>query len=468
MNNSKLIILLNKFTKKETNEFLNYLHGFHHKMNKAIAMYGYLKSVYPKFPEKKLSYEVMALELFNKKVISSKDRKNYQNTLSDLYQWAKDFLIWKRLQKDDFKKELDWLDILNERGMHHDFELRVAAIEKGLKKTAIRDNWDFYNRMLFHHKVWSHQMTNRNKAAVKTVKMMATNLERFYLHTQLMYQTEILNRKNMFDELIDLSKLSKLGQQVNDFSEHILSKTIYQTYELVFHKTEEKYEALKKTFLEESQLLSFSVQNSVHMYLINFGIQKSRNGFPRYYREVFDLYKKGLETNLIVVDGAIANHIFQNVVIAALGAEEYEWCEGFINNYNKYLPEPTRYSAICFSMATSAFLQKDHDSEWFVKLQTVPISDVQFGIQVKTLLIRNLYESEQRETFLLLQNSSFVKYIKRNKKLQPSFLQSCLAFSELFKELVLKRITRSEFLKKIDEKQPILYLWLKEKADDLS
>ena len=331
MNGAKFVSLMNTFGKKEIKGFSNYLQGFYPKMTKAILLYDYLLELYPDFIEEKLEYEAISNYCVSQKIEPFSNKKNYLNTFSTLYGFAQEYFIWKRKINNDFQKDLLWLDELNDRNLHYDFELKAGKMVKGLKKQPISESWDFYNRMLLYYKVWVHQMTNKNKEAPEAIKEMSANLKLFYLHTELMFKTEILNWESIFNGPGDSLNLDKWIRRVASSSKEVFTEALCMVSKLVGHPSEKNYCELKKMYLMESSGLSPTSLATLLTYLINYTAVKIRGGDVIFYKEAFDLYSAAEKRNLFAVPHYLSDHVFQNVINTALQQKKYEWAECFIN-----------------------------------------------------------------------------------------------------------------------------------------
>lgn len=471
MKKTRFILLFHSFSKKERLGFSNYLHCFHPKMQRANQLYQYFLDNAAHLEAQKLSYEQLTLHAFKEEKFTSKTKKNIQNSLSDLYTWAKDFLLWQKQMASPLKKEIDWLDILHERNMDHEHQLKAVQMLKKMNQYKIQSVWDHLDRFSFYRKVWINHASKEQLSKEQPIKKAREHLEQFYSLISLEHGSEILTRSIQSDSKEYQEQINELEQHVHRlqaYPDDLLNQGVSLQYQLVKEQNSKAFQALKRFYLEKASLLSLNNQIMIYELLINHTALKIRKGDKQYIKETFDIYQAAFNSGLFKTIGYISNRNFQNIQSTGLLLQAYDWVEKFIQDSKPLLEKNNREANICYSLAQLSFAKKDHHAEYFTELQTYKPADLAFNIRVQTLIIRNMYETGTKKSFLLMYCSNFKKFLSRNRKISASNSEALQNFIFFCRKLILGRMTRTSFLKEIKQTPYVaLSHWLIEKAENL-
>ena len=181
---------------------------------------------------------------------------------------------------------------------------------------------------------------------------------------------------------------------------------------------------------------------------INYCVGKVNQGHQEYFLEMFDLFKYGLESKLLLLDNLIDPAIFRNICITSLRLSKYKWTEDFIRDYNHYLDLRYRENAVIFNSARLEFYKKDFDKVIGL-LREVTFDDIFYELSSKAIQIEAYYELDEYEvlsSFL----SSFSALLRRNKKIphrRKNNYQRLIYFTKKLIRLAPHMKTETEKLK---------------------
>jgi len=203
----------------------------------------------------------------------------------------------------------------------------------------------------------------------------------------------------------------------------------------------------------------------------NYCALKINQGKREYYREVFEIFKKFIQKEILLEEEYLSEGIFKNIVTAGLGVGEYEWTEKFIKEYSLYLPVGIRENARTFNLSYLFFHQKRY-SEVLNLLQNVEYNDVVYVLGSKIILIQTYYELNE---VLALDSliDSFRIYLRRNKVLSKNLKREYINYLGFVKKLTISSGLEKKELSKFREKimattSPTHKKWLLEKIDNIS
>lgn len=164
-----------------------------------------------------------------------------------------------------------------------------------------------------------------------------------------------------------------------------------------------------------------SEMRDLFLLAINFCIRQINANRPDYQVEALDLYKKGLETELLLENGQLSRFAYNNIVGIALRTEELTWVEGFVATYRHRLSADHRDTTYYLSAARIAFA-RGHYPDALRHLQRADYDDLINNMVAKTLQLKIYYElrefglldSHLRTMRTYLRRSRQMSYHQRN------------------------------------------------------
>lgn len=153
----------------------------------------------------------------------------------------------------------------------------------------------------------------------------------------------------------------------------------------------------------------------LYIFAINYCIRRSNKGAREFVKEIFGLYKTGMESEVFVQQGIIPPRTYSNIVMSGLRMQAYEWIEEFIHRYKAALPEKQREGFYNYNLARLHFQRKEYDKAMPLLLQ-MEYDDVLLNCLGKIMLTQMYYDQGETEALLSLLQS-FKTYIRRKKML---------------------------------------------------
>jgi len=200
----------------------------------------------------------------------------------------------------------------------------------------------------------------------------------------------------------------------------------------------------------------------------NYCAFKINQGQQRYYREVFEIYKKIIQKEILLEESNLSEGLFKNIVTAGLGVGEYGWTEQFIENYSPYLPTKIRENARTFNLSYLYFHQGQYPKVLDL-LQNVEYNDVVYVLGSKFILIQTYYELEE---ILPLESliDSFRIYLRRNKVISKNLQREYINYLGFVKKLMMLSPGEKKTIQKFRARvmaatSPTHKKWLLEKID---
>lgn len=420
MIDSKLITLLKTFNKYELNRLRKYVESPFFNENQLLVDLFDVIDNFLRSSRTELEQKVVWKKIFDKKPYN--DTK-FRRLCSDLNKLAQDFLAIEDFKNQPLAFESYQLRLLNSKGLDKHYLAVERNVERDRKRMKLRDAMYFYNNAMLEyekhvylekHGVMRTKKVNLDKADFQ--------LDCFFLSLKLKNYCDAINYKNilnidisigMIEELLEIAKREKY-QAVPAVAIY------YQILLTLTNRDEEAHFFNLKRLLNENNF-RFQQQEMRNMYIFaqNYCIKKINTGNAKYYRELFDIYKTLIETQIILNKGVIVPWDYKNITSVGLRVGEYKWVEKFIKTYNQHLPKDHQKNALTYNLAILHFYKKDYN-EVITLLRDMSYKDVFDALQGRWLLLKTYYELDEYDALDALIDS-FRIFLRRNKSISKSY-----------------------------------------------
>ncbi|NRB65012.1 MAG: hypothetical protein HRU40_18655 [Saprospiraceae bacterium] len=378
------------------------------------------------------------------------DEQKLYNIMSNLKKLLNRFLAQLQFEMTPLQEELHTVTWAYDKNHFSFFTNRAKHLGKQLEKAPYK-NQDYYysnyrlNSMMGYYRV---QYIDRSKS--NELKSMLDYLDKYYILEKLRNSCHLAANRMLMNTQYNFSLLDNvldyIEQNVAQFASEpsiVLYYTIINT--LRKDETERHYQDLRKILEEDYHLLNASEQQDLYSFTYNYCIRKINQGKNEYQQELFELYKQGLKSGILLTQGVINEWDYKNITTLGCGLQEFEWTESFINTYKAHLPEHQRENAYNYNLANLFYNKKQFDKT-IRTLNQVQFTDIKYHLNTTFLLLRTFYAKQDTEALLSL-IETFRVYIIRNKKITTEQKKGYTNFLRFAKRLVLIRHKEDVFSK---------------------
>jgi hypothetical protein len=238
----------------------------------------------------------------------------------------------------------------------------------------------------------------------------------------------------------------------------------YYIYQCSLYPEEESFfDQLKKSIQSSIELFPESEKRDIFLHAINYCIGKMNAGEQKYIREAFELYKEGIETNLLIENGILSRYTFLNVTRIGLRLGEFDWTSHFIENYQGYLEKKHKDNIVDYSLAKLHFERGSYD-EAMRLLVYADFNDILLQLNAKTMLIKIYFEKEEEDALeslldsmrTYIQRKQVMGYHKSNYLNIIKFTKKILNLHPFQKEQIQKLRQEIEAISPLTEKEWLL------------
>ncbi len=343
------------------------------------------------------------------------DDKKMRYTMSFLLQALRQFLIYREVEEDLVQSQVLLCRSLRQRRLSKLFESEIHKTMELQEKQPYRNTLYHYNNYKIQFESYEY-ISQHRRSGDMPLQQLSDELTYFYIADILRQSCTILTHQTISTRNYDLKFLNEVLKHVeeNDYSFAPAILIYYYSYKALSNlDNEAHFQEFKKLLYKHWHLFPPVECQDLYILATNYCIKRLNKGDNKYIREGFDLYKSGLENDVFLEDGYLANFNYKNISRLGLALGEYDWVENFLNQYKKKLYPDTRENTYLYNLAFFYFQKPEYDKA-MVLLQKVDFDDALNNLDARRMLLRIYYELGEFEPLHSLLDS-FKTYISRQK-----------------------------------------------------
>lgn len=342
------------------------------------------------------------------------------NLLSYLKKLYHKFVALEQLNSHNFIEELYALEYSYANNQWDFFINRSKALSKTLSKTSQKDAQYHFTNYKLNSLLGYHQSAFFDRTKTVHFQAMMDHLDLFFLQEKLKHSCHLKANMDIANTQYELRLLDQIIIFLESEDGHYLDDPIISLYYTIY-KTMEKdlsepyYQKLQELLATDLSAYPSEATQDLYTFSYNYCIRQINIGNENYKRELFQLYKNGLNNGLLFENNILSEWDYKNITTLGCNLEEFEWTLTFIENFKNYLPDNRQENAYNFALGLWYFSKRMFDDA-LNALQLVQYTDVKYHISTTFLTIRTFYEKQDTEALLSLLET-FRIYIIRNKKI---------------------------------------------------
>ncbi len=340
-----------------------------------------------------------------------------RHAMSFLLQQIREFLIWTEVGRSEFERQLHLARSLRRRGLDDLFQRTLDGAEREVEASPLR-NANRHLR-LFQLQSERYEATIRQQRRGEMgLQKLANEFATYFAANLLRQACGMATHQAMTRQEYDIPLLAEVLQRVEEgeFAEAPAVQLYFHAYRAQESTDNEQHFRLLTELLER-HWQAFPIAEARYLFLlaINFCIKKINGGVVDFRRSVFDLYRSGLEKEVLLEGGIISPFTYNNMLNSALLVGEWDWAAEFLENYRPRLPQAERENTYYFNLANLFFRKKEYGRAMEL-LRQVDFKDKLHNLDARRMLLRMYYETGEFDALESLLDS-FETYIRRQKDL---------------------------------------------------
>lgn len=446
---SKLIATLRSLNKRELSRFQEYVNTpYFNKQSDVSGLLNQLVVHAPDYPAENIQKEKVFATLFPDKAYH---QQRMREVMAGLYRLLRNYLAQLNWEQTEYAQELAALDQYRKRGLDGVFQKELNAIRKKLATNQQLESAHYFTEFELARIANLHFGQQQRRVHDTSLQEKADSLDTWFLYLQLMESCEMLNRKQVMGTAYEPGILAHLDTYLAGDPAPMQHappiRIYYQVQRLLLYQEIEDYHQLVDLLDQWHEHLHPGEARNLYKHAQNYCIRKINAGEPSFSEELFNLYRRLLENQLILTSEQIIHTDYKNIVTVGIRLGETEWVKEFIENYHPLVAQPHRENVYHFSLA-NLYAETGQNRRAIRLLQSVTFTDTFYQVSARMLLLRVYYETEEWD-LAYYQIESFKLFLKRNKDIAPDTRNNHLVFLRLYKRLIQLQ-ERQFFLKKSD------------------
>ena len=370
------------------------------------------------------------------------DEQKLHNVMSNLKKLFHRFLAIDYIEKQPLQEDLYTLEAAFDRNQFELMSNRAKLLEKHLAEQQFEDYFFHYAQYRVAHNLGYYGGHYVDRTKSETLQAMLDHFDRSFLIEKLRNCCHLTANSMQVNTHYDFGLLTPLLGYIQTHYIDVVERdkdwsirlywTILQT--MRDEGNAQHYQELKKMLNESFDKFSPEAQKDLYGFASNYCIRRSMMGDEEYKRELFDLYKRGLETGLLLNNGIITEFNYKNIATLGGNLREFDWTERFLQEYKAMLPPSKRENVYNYNLAY-LFYNKKQYKQVLSSLLHVQFTDVMYYLNSNFLMLRTYYALKDTEALLSL-IETFRIFVMRNKKMSPTQRKEYTNFLRFAKKLV--------------------------------
>lgn len=413
MEGSHLISVLRTFSKKEVRECRKWLASpSHNTRNDVIDLFEYLVTNNHLDDEKFLGKDRVFKKIFPGEEF---DDARFRQSMHFLTKALEEFLAYQELKEDEVAIQLALARVYRKRKLDRAFQKAMRETENLYEEAPYQDAHFLRNKYLIQQVQYEYQ-SEKKRTSQLNLQEVSDALDESYFSEKLRQSCFQLSHQAVYKAGYQIGLIEEVLKYIEEKGlQRIPAIGIYY-YILKAHSDKSNpvhFQKLKEQIEKHSHSFPLYNLRDIYILAINYCMGQVNLGDKTYLRELFELYKRGIETMALIDNGLISQYTFKNVVTAGTSLKEFDWVKSFIENYQQFLDPAQRENFVHFTLAKLHFEKGDFDKAHRL-LVHFDYDDILTNLHAKSMLIRMYYQEGELDALESLLES-MRSYVARKK-----------------------------------------------------
>jgi hypothetical protein len=331
---------------------------------------------------------------------------------------TEEYLAWDEWWQDVPTRQRYLLQACRRRGLDRHFEETLEKLARGTERQTLRHAEHYRLRYRLALESYQHAMQSGQRSTAEQLQPLSDWHDVAFVAEKLKNACGLVSRQRVLRTELDMGLLPA----VLDFVRARPALLEYPAVAVYFHgylalsepQEDAHFFALKKLLEPATAQFPLAELRDVYLLAVNFCIHRINLRQGNYLREVFDLYKNGLDSSVFLENGQISRFTYTNIALAALRLREFEWAYRFLQDYRERLPESQRQGAFAFNLARYHCERGDYTQAMPLLLE-MDFDDVLHNLTAKAMLAKMYWETGAHEALGSLL-ASLAAYLRRKRQ----------------------------------------------------
>ena len=434
----KIIALFEAFQKKDWLWMQKFVESDLYNRHQGVQrLFSFFRKKWPLTP-KELNSEILHKKIFPEEAF---DAAKTHHLVNYLLKSTEDYLAWDAWQSDAFEPGFYLLQACRQRRIHRHFLEIQEKLEQKLEAQPLRDAVYCRNKYRLALEQYHHTLASGRFVATEQLQSFTNLHDIAFVSEKLKYACGMFSHQRLQKTSIDQGLLDAVIAYVRQRPEvlnHPAVGVYFHGYLALTEPQEDAHFFALKKHLDVSALhFNPAELRDIYLLAVNFCIHRINLRQEQFLREVFDLYRSGLDQGVFFENGELLRFTYTNIALTALRLKAFDWAYQFIEQYRDKLPETQRKGTYAFNLARYYCELGDYDQAMPL-LMAMDSDDVLHNLIAKAMLIKMYWETNEWGAMESLLSSLSV-YIRRKRQVteqQRMAFQHFIRFVRLIQALL--------------------------------
>ncbi len=287
-----------------------------------------------------------------------------------------------------------------QKGLDKHFQQSLNAAEKKWEQQSYRHSEYFEAKAAIAYEKYQFLSAGRRTTPLN-LQEVSDNTDLAFMATKLRQACFALTHQTVYNVNYDLGLLSPTLSYIESCPELLSIPAIglyYFCYQFLRDQTsEEIFQIFKSQLITHRTRFPDDEMRSLHLLALNYCIKRINQTDKPFMKEALDIYKSGLEGDLLLENGHLSPFAFNNIVALALRNGEKDWTVQFIEQYNIKLEPRHREANYRLNLARVAYAGQLYNDA-LMHLQQADYKDLHNNMIARILQMKIFYETDEWET----------------------------------------------------------------------
>ncbi len=328
----------------------------------------------------------------------------------------RDFVGFFRASEDEFLHQFHLSQSLLDKELEPLANKSIQKMQQILSTSSFEDA-NFFQRSFQLEVVKFERSGTQKRTESNNLEQLFESAAYHFMYQILRYACNARSHSNISSISYQIPLLDGVLNWINAHEDTCPPSLLiyYYTYHSLLQYEEVTFDKLKQAFFDHFELLPPAERQEVLLMTINVCIKGLNTGQAHFAKEAFELYQKGLSSEMLFNKGVLSRFDYKNIVSIGLILREFSWVADFIERYTPVLEEQFRATYRDFNLAKLAFTQGSYGKAKRLFIG-VEYDDVFFNLSAKMMLLKIYYEEKELDSLEALLES-FNRYLQRHSSL---------------------------------------------------
>ncbi|MDX1666194.1 MAG: hypothetical protein R3350_03145 [Saprospiraceae bacterium] len=394
MKNSHLAAVLRTLSKREVREIRKWLQSpAHNQREDVVDLFEYLCGGSRLENDKYLDKEWVFRKIFPGEEY---DDAKIRQSMHFLLKAIEEFLTIQELCEDDVRAKIALAGVFRKRKLDRAFKKTMRSVSNMQRKHPYRNPRFLQNNYLMERERYGF-LEHKKRTVQMNLQEVSDALDTAFIADKLRQSCLMRSHQLVYKTEYETGLLTQVLNRIENgqYLDIPAIAIYYYTYKTLANKENPHFfERLKEQIRAHESRFPLSEMRDIYLMAINYCIGRMNAGRDEFIREAFELYRRGLNREILIENGIVSRFTFLNVLRIAMRLREFDWASEFIPAYKDHLDGRHRENIFHYSQARLHFEKKDYDSAMRLLIHA-DFDDILLQLNAKTMLFKMYYELDE-------------------------------------------------------------------------